>query len=114
MILVVIIVAAILSVIVIETALSSLTHLNISDLSLNGSAAEYYTNGCMQEALIRLDRDNSYVGGTLMLGSGTCSVVVSGADINRTVAVSGNLSNYQYNLSVDVILNPFHIVKWDN
>jgi hypothetical protein len=114
MILVVIIVAAILSVIVIETSLSSLTHLNISDSSLKGSAVEYYTDGCMQEALIRLDRDNSYGGGILMLGSGTCSVVVSGTGIDRTVTVSGYLNGYQYNLSADVVLSPFHIIKWDN
>jgi hypothetical protein len=114
MILVVIIVAAVLSVIVIEIALGALTHLDISSTSLKGTAAEYYTNGCMEEALIRLDRDNGYAGGVLSLGDGTCSVAVSGADITRTVAVSGSLDNYQYNLSADVVLSPFHITEWDN
>ena len=114
MIVSIIIIAAIISIIVVKTSLSSITQLGSSDIALKGESVKYYTEGCMQEALIQLNRDNTYSGGVLNLGSGSCNVSVSGADNSRTVDVTGDLNNYYHNIIVDVVLDPFSISTWDN
>ncbi|MFA5076492.1 MAG: hypothetical protein WC480_03705 [Patescibacteria group bacterium] len=112
---VVLIVAAIVSVIIIKVALSTLSHLNNADQSLKGEAAKYQTQGCLQEALIRLKRDPShYVGGVINLGDGSCDITVVGEGDSRALIVVGSLNGYQQNLAVNLTIDPFAVTTWDN
>jgi len=74
MITTVLIVAAVFSVILIKTALSTITHLETKDISLNALKIQYFTEGCIQEALIQYDRDQTYTGGDFNIGTGSCNV----------------------------------------
>lgn len=114
MIVAVIIIGAVVSVILVSTALSSLTQLEVSNSFARGVAVQYFTEGCLQEALIRMNWDENYIGGAFNYHGGTCTVVVSGAGGNRTLGVTGSFGGYTQDLSVDVTLSPFMITDWDN
>lgn len=109
-----IIIAAIISVIVVGVSLSSITFLQSTDTTISGERGRYYTEGCMQEALIQLSMDNTYSGGTLTLSGASCVVVVSGVGGSRTVTVAGDLNDFANSLSAEVTLVPFAVTEWDN
>jgi len=110
----VIVMAAIISVVVIKTAISTLTELSSADISLRGLAAQNLVESCAQEALIHLNRDNTYAGETLNISEGTCTITVSGSGNERTLAIGGSLAGYSYNLTIRAGLSPFSILAWDN
>lgn len=114
MIISVVVVAAIISVVVVKTALSTLTELSIADVSLRGLAAQNFIESCAQEALIHLNRDNTYAGETLNISGGACDISVSGLDNERVLTVSGSLAGYFYNLAIRASMSPFSILAWDN
>ncbi|MFH0779395.1 MAG: hypothetical protein V1928_00880 [Parcubacteria group bacterium] len=110
----VIIITAVVSVILVKTSLNALTGLNNSVVNMNGMNAEYQADSCAQEALLNLNRDNTYAGGNFALGSGNCVVIVSGSDNTRTINATGILNNYYRSLNINVTLSPFAITSWDN
>lgn len=114
-IILVVIICAILSVITIKVALTKITQLEITEASLSGLASQRLAEGCLQDALIQLNRNNSYAGGILAIGGGgSCVVSISGVGNTRTISVTGNLNNYYHTLTVDATLAPFEIITWDN
>ncbi len=73
---------------------------------------------CIEEALLRLRNDSNYAGASLNVGNGTCSINVSGADADRTIDVSAqltNLSSYTQNIQVTAKRtgNSINIVSWN-
>ncbi|MBU0646246.1 hypothetical protein KJ611_02065 [Patescibacteria group bacterium] len=45
-------------------------------------------DSCLHEALLRLKNDEMYAGGTLSVGSDSCTIAVSGFGSDRTIAVA--------------------------
>ena len=113
MIVAVIIMSAVISVIAISVTLGSITLLEKTDTALRGEYARYYSQGCLQEALIQLNMDNSYAGGTLNLAGSTCTVVISGTGNNRTIEISGSNNDYYHGITADVTLSTFSLDRWD-
>jgi len=114
MIITVIIIGAIVSVVLVETALTSITELQDASIYSHGVAARIQAESCMDEALIQVNRDNDYTGETLDLGSGTCDIAITGVDNSRTVSVTGELNDYEHSLSAEVTLDTFSVDEWDN
>ncbi len=110
----VVIITAVFTVMAISTALSTITHLDKADVSLAGQRARFYVEGCLQEALIQLNRDSFYSGGNLALGSGSCAIVIAGSENSRTVTVTGSLNDYYYEIIAEVSLEPFNLTSVDN
>jgi hypothetical protein len=114
MIVAVIIISAVISVVAISVTLGSLTQLQKTDTNLRGEYARYYVESCMQEALIQLNMDNTYSGGTLTLAGSTCTVVISGIGNSRVIDVEGSSNDYYYDINASVSLVPFYLDSWDN
>lgn len=114
LILAVIIISAVLSVILINASLSALTNLNNNSLSLQGAGAKFLADGCANEALLRLNRDKNYAGGSFNIDTGACLVIVSGTENTRSLAITGSLNNFSTNLTIAVTLDPFAVTSWDN
>jgi uncharacterized membrane protein YcgQ (UPF0703/DUF1980 family) len=110
MIISVLIVTALISVILIKTSLNSISVLNTGSETLNSTNVSYFTEGCANEALIKLSRDNNYAGSTFDLEQGTCTVVVAG----NAVEVTGTLFNYSQTIDISFTLDPFTVDSWDN
>ncbi|MEK7643551.1 MAG: hypothetical protein AAB372_03860 [Patescibacteria group bacterium] len=50
------------------------------------------TEGCMEEALLRLRRSATYTGGTLQITGGSCTISVTGAGSNRTITTTARMA----------------------
>ena len=114
MILMVIIFAAIISVVLVKTALSSITQVETLNVSLQKTESKLLNNACTQEALIQLNRDETYIGGALTFGEGTCNITISESEGNYTLEITSNINNLYATTTVVSTLDPFTIVSWDN
>lgn len=114
LIITVIIVSAIISVILISISLSSITRLESNSVSLQGTRAKILAESCAEEALIQLNRNNSYLGASFTLGTGSCTVGVEDSGANKILSISGAIENYTHSLNIEASLSPFQIVQWDN
>jgi hypothetical protein len=61
-------------------------------------------DSCLSEALLRLERDSAYAGGSLSVGTASCTISVSGAGASRTVAVTATAARAVRKLDVDIAL----------
>jgi hypothetical protein len=79
---------------------------------LKGVEINQYTQGCMEEALIQVNRDSNYSGGTYDIGSGTCEISVSGPSDSKEISATGTLETRKYNLQAKVNTESFEILSW--
>ena len=93
----------------------ALFSLNINQrrLSLDMSNKTFATlDGCAEEALQHLRHDMLYAGETLVVGDITCTVVVIGTDLNRTITITAN-SDYIKKMEMTIVLYPdFTVSTW--
>ena len=97
----------------IRLTLSTITELDNANTGNRGQATKIFTEGCVEEALIKLNRDNDYTGETFNFTPGDCTVSISGTDNDRTLTVYGEVNDYFHNLSLEVTLSPFTIETWN-
>ena len=109
----IIVIASIMSIIAIKTSLSSITHLEKSTASLKVNEVSSSVESCLEDSLLRLNWDNTYVGDSYFLGDVNCSVVISGSGNTRTVNVTAIIGNNTENVTADVTLSPFAVTKYD-
>ncbi len=69
---------------------------------------------CAEEAILRLQRDSAYTGGTLVVGDATCTIAVSGAGGTRTIDVEGVEQDFTRRLQTDITLSgsTANITSW--
>lgn len=72
---------------------------------------------CVEEGLLRLRDDVNYSGGTLQVGGGSCTIMVSGTGSNRTLNVTGRLPGPpSYERSIEVTVRragkSINLVTW--
>lgn len=60
------------------------------------------SEACSEEAYFRLKRDSSYTGGTIPLGSGTCTISISGSGSTRTINTSATEGDFTREVEADV------------
>lgn len=113
MTLVVLLVGSIIGVTVIQTSLSSLNRLQLSQDALHGEALTFQRETCIQEALIQMKWDDEYLGGTLALSGGDCDISVSGPGNTRTLSVTSVINNHQDLTEINVTLDPFGVVSFN-
>jgi hypothetical protein len=110
--------AALLVVVIIGAALLimaySAIYLGLGELEMGydsqrGDEAMSVADGCMEEALHRLEKDNGYSGGTITLDNGTCTMAVSGAAGSRTIIVTATADEYTKKIQADVTISGYLI-----
>lgn len=72
------------------------------------------TDGCLDEGLLELSNNSSYTGETLTLGDISCTIVVTGIGISRTINVVATYgTDYDREIEATVTLSPeFVITSW--
>lgn len=63
-------------------------------------------DGCAEEALLQLSRDENYAGGSYDIDSASCSVSVSGSGDVRYISADVNKDSYHHSLNLEVQLSP--------
>lgn len=68
-----------------------------------GEDALHFSEGCMEDALLKLRSNASYIGGTITRPEGTCSITVSKAGSTYTVTSTTTASAYKRTIQVAAI-----------
>ena len=82
------------------SARSNSFHLNRSEIAF------IKTEGCAEEALIRLSRDEDYVGGSYNIDSLDCVVAVTGGDEERNIDITASEDEFFHHFVLNVQLTP--------
>ena len=114
LLLTVIIVGTTALLIALGTAMRGIEELDMGLAEIQSAEALAVAEGCAQEALLRLARDNSYAGATLSVGDGTCTIVVSDVSGNKEVVTTGTVNRWEHTItiSVDVSGSSLTILSW--
>lgn len=108
----VMILTAILVSISLTVGLSSIAENQINIYQTQSNRLFVNADGCAEEALTRLNRDNNYTGGTVNLDTTSCIITVSGSGNVRTITVAATRTDYSKSLEVQVTLSPYNITSW--
>ncbi len=60
-----------------------------------GEDALYFTEGCMEDALLKVRANALYAGGTISRPEGTCAITVVQAGPNYTITATSTSSSYR-------------------
>lgn len=70
--------------------------------------------GCTEEALIQLSRDDNYNGDSYTVDGVNCTVYVAGSGGNRDLVIDGTKDNLTRDISLSVQIDPnFGIIDWE-
>lgn len=70
-------------------------------------------NGCLDEGLLRLQRDTAYSGGSLNTTEGSCTIGVTGAGSTRTITSQASVGQSTRTVQADVDLTAgFTLTHW--
>ena len=108
--LIVIIVGASTLIMAISSALLGMGELDLGYTMGRSEETLVLTDGCVEEALLQIKRNTSYIGESLVLSNGSCiiSVVSSGSD--RIITVVGTVENYNKKIEVTLTLSGNQII----
>lgn len=116
--------AALLTIVLIGAATLlmavSVARLSVGELEMGylegkGSSALASADGCAEEALQRLRKNNSYTGGTFSVGGASCIIVVTGSGASRTISSTATVDTFTKKIQMQVAINNavLTIVSWN-
>jgi hypothetical protein len=107
--------ATLISILIITTVILTIS-LSLGISALNESQSSFYhsyfgrmflnTDGCAEEALTKMDRNNSYTGETLVINNTSCVITVSGSGKLRTLLVTATNTDFTRKIQIDVNIFP--------
>lgn len=113
MLIAMIVVSVVLMVISLSMGILSISENQIGLYQSRAAVTFINAEGCVDEALLSLSRNNAYTGGSVFgMESTNCVAVVSGVGASRTVDVTATNGQYVRRISVGVNLSPFSITSW--
>ncbi len=62
-------------------------------------------DSCMQESYLQVERDSNYVGGSLNIGDGSCTIIVTDVGTDRLIVVTATFQKIQRKLESLVTLS---------
>jgi hypothetical protein len=113
----------ILTLVIVTTGMMIIIALALAFSSLNASESSLYQgyssrvffniDGCAEEGLAKLNRDNNYSGETMTLESTVCTITLGGTDPTRIINVTATNGDYTRTLQINVTIFPtFTINSW--
>ena len=107
------ILGAVLTMLAVTILLTGISSRNNAFLLNQSDKVFIPLEGCAENALIMLNRDDTYAGGTYALFGLNCSVVVSGSGSTRNLAVTAEKDGITRDMAMSVQLTPdFGIIEW--
>jgi hypothetical protein len=106
----------IVSAVVIAIAVSTM-YIGIGDgktalIHWNGTNTLYLTEGCMEDALLKLRASASYTGGTITRPEGSCTVTVTGSGTYTITVTSTNATTTRQVQAVATRTSKVAITSW--
>jgi len=88
----------------------SIINLQTNTGYLEGELALQTANGGLENALIMLERDPNYSGGTMTINGGTATISISGSS-NLTIVSVGKVGDYTHTASTTVSVGPNNLIQ---
>lgn len=113
---VLVIVLAVALIVISTTALIGVDNLSSGFAQQSSSDVVLSAESCVEETILRLSRDNSYTGGTLVLGDVSCTMTVTGVPCGTcTVEVNAIGDDFTRNIRTDVTAlgSTVDILSWE-
>lgn len=110
------VVLAVSLIVVSTTSLTGVGNLSIGFSTQASSDVVLSAESCAEEAFVRLTRDNTYAGGTLVVGDSTCTVTVTGTPCGScTVDVGASGDNFTRSIRAGVTVagSAVDITSWE-
>ncbi len=104
-----IVTGAIILTVALGIAFSSVNSSQISLYQGNSNRMFLNLDGCVEEALGRVNRNNLYAGGTVTIDNTSCTISITGTNPTHTVNVTA--TNGDYTRKVQVVINIFPTVS---
>ncbi|MEK9175008.1 MAG: hypothetical protein AAB795_00275 [Patescibacteria group bacterium] len=101
---IVVIIAIVATTIAVSVSLSGLGELAGSYMTLQSHTSFDSADSCIEEALIRLSRNSSYTGGTIVLNNIPCTIIINVAGSNRTITVQSTSTRAVHNIRAEAVL----------
>lgn len=109
-----IIISAVILILALNMGTKSIIQNQINLNQTQGNELSMNLDGCANEALARINRNNAYTGETLNMDGTSCVIVVTGSLTTRTIDISATKTNYTKDLQIDVTIWPvFTINSWN-
>lgn len=100
----VIVIGAIVLTVGIAASMLGQTQLVLAGYADREDLARALAMTCLEEAVHRLKQNSAYAGGTVPLGTDTCSVTVSGSGSTRTLTATGTVDAHSKTLTATATL----------
>lgn len=110
------VVLAVSLIVVSTTSLTGVGNLSIGFSTQASSDVVLSAESCVEEAFVRLTRDNSYAGGMLTVGDSTCTVSVTGIPCGACtvdVEATGNNFTRQIRAGVTMSGSTVNVTSWE-
>ncbi len=109
-----IIISALILIIALNLGLSSISQNQMNLYQSKSSRIFLNIDGCAEEALTKLNRNNVYTGESLVIDNTSCTISVSGSGTARIVSITATNDVYSKNLQINVTIFPtFAIMSWE-
>lgn len=112
---VVVILMAVFVLVISRVALTGLDELAANQSAQLGTTTILSAESCVEEAMLRLSRNNTYAGGSLTVGDIACAISVTGTPCGTcTIDVEANAPNYTRRIQSDVqvIGSVVNVLNW--
>lgn len=108
-----ILISAVILTIALSLGLSSISENQINMYQSSANRLLINIDGCGEEAMTRLNRNNSYAGESLTIDNTSCAISVAGSGTTRTITISATNDIYTKNLQINVTIFPtFTVTSW--
>ena len=106
----VLLLSVVILAIVTTVTLVSIGELQASFSLFRGEEAIDFTEGCVEDYLLKIRADSAFSGGAITRPEGTCTIVITSANPNWDITVSSSATNYQRKVQVVFTRNSTGIV----
>lgn len=108
-----ILISAVILTIALSLGLSSISENQINLYQSRANQILINIDGCGEEAMTQLNRNNSYAGESLTVDGTSCTISVAGSGSTRTITISATNDIYTKNLQINVTIFPtFTVTSW--
>lgn len=114
----ILVVSAISLAIAMSITLLGIGEAKSSDDYKNGQVTLAIAQGCGEETLLRIRNDDAYIGGSLNVGGGSCTIVVTGMGQDKTIditATTDSVNNFEKVIRITAkrAEKSINIVSWE-
>ncbi len=106
----VLVVSSVAIILAISASFLGLGELEMGFNERRSTEALAFGDACLDEALLRLKRDNAYSGGSLSIDGNSCTITITPSGDLRTIGIESNVGEFTKNLEAEADVSASYII----